>query len=64
MNSFLFYDEETLQGKALQINPWIVNTRYTTPPAKTIYQVIQGKLLMGIELMMSKSTAHPVCPIN
>ena len=39
---FIFYDKEPPQGKAHQTHPWIVNPGYTTPPARTVYRVIQG----------------------
>ena len=59
---FFFFKEKTHQGKALRTYPWIVNLRYTTPPIRTVYWVIQGKLLVGIEARMSESTAHPKPP--
>jgi hypothetical protein len=33
---------EPHQSRALQTHPWRVNPGYTTPPTKTVYQVIQG----------------------
>jgi len=38
---FFFVNVEPHQGRALQTQPWGVNPRYTTPPSKTMYQVIQ-----------------------
>lgn len=43
-------DEESHQGMALWTDPWVVNSEYTTPLARSIYRVIQKKFLMGIEL--------------
>ena len=51
--------KEPHQGRTLWIHPWVENPGYTTPSARTVYQVIQGKLLVRIEPGMSKSTAHP-----
>ena len=56
---FSFDDEEPYQGKALRTHLWVLNLGYTTPPAKTVYLVIQEKLLVGIKPRMSGSIAHP-----
>jgi hypothetical protein len=37
-------------------------SRIHDPPARTVYQVIQEKLLVVIETRMSESTTHPKPP--
>ena len=53
-----FYDNEPHQGMILWILHWIVNLRYTISPVKIVYQIIQRKLLVGIESRMFESTTH------
>jgi hypothetical protein len=36
---FFFNDEEPHQTRAIRTHPWMVNPKYTTPPARTVYQV-------------------------
>ncbi len=56
---YIYDEEESHQGKALQTHPWVVSHEYMTPPARTMHRVIQGKLLVEIEPRMHESITHP-----
>ena len=57
---FFFFDGmEPNQGKALWTHPWGLNHGYMIPPAKTMYQVIQGHSLWGFKPRMFGFKAHP-----
>ncbi len=56
--SFYFYNQESHQSKVLWIQPWVVNPKYTTPSIKTVYRIINDKLLVGIEPKISEYSTH------
>jgi hypothetical protein len=61
---YFFMTRNLTKAEPFWTHPWTANPRYMTPPTRTVYRVIQEKLLVGIEPRMFESTAHPKPPTN
>ena len=45
-NHYFFYDKD-LTKAALRTHPWVLNPKYTTPPARTMYRSNLGAASSG-----------------